>query len=365
MNRNTIKESTRNHGIDLLRIVCMLQILMLHILLFNGLLSESFSTNNNLCWLLESISINAVNCYALITGYVGCTSKWKPSRFLFLWATTSFYLLLFGCLDIIFSATVQVNIFLFIFRSFFPMFTNSYWYFTHYFYLFLLIPGLNYCLNTFKGKHICICLSIITLYLFLFPEVANQGYSFVWLSVLYLWGGLIKKNENHITIHSSILITIYYLCITLTWLSSIYEFIDYNLLQYISPTIWGSSVILLLLFKKSCPQKTKKAIEFLSPLAFSVYLIHLHPFVYNRLITIYDSNKILEMPSLNMLLLLCLTDLALYIFCTLIDIIRKKIFDYFKILFHCKHIEKKFFHICETSSICKKMHLDKYVNLNL
>ena len=72
----------RNYGVDLLRIVSMAMIAMLHVLGHGGVLNAS--VNNvmvySLAWLLEVGAYCAVNCYALISGYVGYGGKFKYSN---------------------------------------------------------------------------------------------------------------------------------------------------------------------------------------------------------------------------------------------------------------------------------------------
>lgn len=87
-------KSERNYGIDLLRIVSMLMVVTLHILKRNLLYNkdvEIFSMKYNILWILEIMSYCAVNCYALISGFVGVKSKFKYSNILILWLQVVFY----------------------------------------------------------------------------------------------------------------------------------------------------------------------------------------------------------------------------------------------------------------------------------
>ena len=79
-----IKE--RNYGIDLLRIVSMIMVVTLHIMNAGGVLgaTERMSAKYELASLLQIMTYCAVNCYALISGYVGVNSKFKISNILFL-----------------------------------------------------------------------------------------------------------------------------------------------------------------------------------------------------------------------------------------------------------------------------------------
>ena len=77
---------TRNYGIDFLRMISMIMIVMLHTLGHGGILrSVSFlSVHYQIAWLLEVIAFGAVNTYAMISGFVSVDSHFKCSRSKFL-----------------------------------------------------------------------------------------------------------------------------------------------------------------------------------------------------------------------------------------------------------------------------------------
>ena len=69
----------RKYGIDLLRMIAMFMVVILHVLGQGGILNtvSSLSLNYEIAWFLEISAYCAVNCYALISGYVGINSKFK------------------------------------------------------------------------------------------------------------------------------------------------------------------------------------------------------------------------------------------------------------------------------------------------
>lgn len=79
---NPTPHSERNHGIELLRIFAMLLAAVLHILKKGGVItaSEGNLAAYSTVWLLEAAAYCAVNCYALISGYVGYSDRPKPLR---------------------------------------------------------------------------------------------------------------------------------------------------------------------------------------------------------------------------------------------------------------------------------------------
>ena len=78
-------DSERNYGIDLLRIICMVMIVIHHVLLHGGILREVewFCPQYKEAWFLEAGVFCAVNAYGIISGYVGNIFRKKKKTFLF------------------------------------------------------------------------------------------------------------------------------------------------------------------------------------------------------------------------------------------------------------------------------------------
>ena len=133
----------RNYGIDLLRIVSMMMVVLLHVLGQGG--SDPLTVKSETAWLLEIGAYSAVNIYAMISGYVGYGRKYKYSGLVYLYFQVLFY-------------TVPTTIIFYIYRPelvnlkgkrelLFPFAYNTYWYFTAYFCLAFFIPFLNMMLE--------------------------------------------------------------------------------------------------------------------------------------------------------------------------------------------------------------------------
>ena len=78
---------TRSYGIDLLKSVSMLMVVILHILGVGGVLNAApeGSLASAAVWLLETACICAVNCFGLVSGYVLSRGRYRRSRLLSLW----------------------------------------------------------------------------------------------------------------------------------------------------------------------------------------------------------------------------------------------------------------------------------------
>ena len=71
----------------------MALIVLRHILGFGGILENVslFSLNYGIAWLLDTAAECAVNCYALITGYIYTNAKFKYSNIVSIWLQVLFY----------------------------------------------------------------------------------------------------------------------------------------------------------------------------------------------------------------------------------------------------------------------------------
>lgn len=74
-------------------IISMLGVMTLHILGHGGILDSLniLSVNYNNAWLLETCAYCGVDCFMLISGYIGVESKFKYSNLIYLWLETMVY----------------------------------------------------------------------------------------------------------------------------------------------------------------------------------------------------------------------------------------------------------------------------------
>jgi len=82
----------------------------------------------------------------------------------------------------------------------FPAINSKYWYFTAYFCLFFFMPILNSALKNVDYKVLKNTIFMIIIVISVLPFIyagdiflTRNGSSFVWLMILYLIGGFIKK----------------------------------------------------------------------------------------------------------------------------------------------------------------------------
>lgn len=353
-----VSSGGRLYGVDLLKILSMLMVVILHILGQGGILSavKPFSLRYEAAWLLEISAYCAVNCFALASGYVMIDLKFKYHRIMSLWLQVVFYAVLIS-VGFYFCLPGSLDL-KFIIQSFFPVGFNRYWYFTAYFPTFFLIPFFNHLLHTLDHQKARRLIITLVLLLSVYPTlvkadlfVTKDGYSFLWISALYLIGAYCKKYAVGINRKARYAVLLYLAAVGVTWLwqygvpfltfriSGQAKSFSINLVSYSSPTILLSAVALLIAFSKIQIQKPilQKSILLLSSLSFSVYLIHDHPMLWQY----WFKNHFVSYASLSSFLLpLAVIGTAAVIFavCSLIDLIRHYLFKWCKVDQKCRSI---------------------------
>lgn len=349
----------RDLGIDAFRIVSMMMIVLFHILGHGGILAKAklFSFHYEIAWLMEIATACAINCYGLISGYIGYGRKFKYANIFYLYLQVLFYLLIITGIFAIFEPeTIGLKT---VIQSIFPLVHGGYWYFTAYFCMFFFIPFFNLILEKFDKRYLNKLIITILLIYSVLPTLfhsdignANNGYSPLWLAILYLLGGYLKKYHIADKFKQWHAVLGYVSCVFISWfvkliiqLGSLYIFGlskngDY-LIAYTSPTTLLSAIFLLIFFSKlNINNLCAKIISFFSPISFGVYLIHDNSLIRKKYITQAFDDYLLLNPLYFVFIII---GTALFIWCvsSFIDRIRFTIFDYLKIKEKFKILEKK------------------------
>lgn len=311
MHENTLRE--RSAGLDLLRSLCMLMVVILHLLGRGGVMAAAvpFTPNYHLTWLWESAAYCAVDCYALLTGYLSVRSRFRPAPLLQLWLQVFCYSAGITALFALFYEQVSPLRFL---QACLPVTFTQYWYFTAYFALYCFAPFFNRLIavlsrDAFRRLLITgfILLSVIPTVSGADPFVTGDGYSFLWLAVLYFGGAYLRLYPPRT--HGSLRwLGGYGLCVlALLVFRTVMERITFALtgavahggwiLTYTSPVVLGAAVCLLLCGRDLQPSAAcRRVIAFFTPVSFGVYLFHTQPFVFHRLLN-GAAVPLLELPA--------------------------------------------------------------------
>ena len=301
---NPTPHSERNHGIELLRIFAMLLAAVLHILKKGGVItaSEGNLAAYSTVWLLEAAAYCAVNCYALISGYVGYSDRPKPlrlARCIELWLQVVFYSVIITTVYCIAGVGfVGVSEFA---DAFLPVTSKQYWYFTAYIGMFFFIPLLNALVRRLNRRAlVSLCIMLIAVFS-LYDTFASfwkkdplalvGGHSPLWLGVLYIFGAAMKKLRVPESMSSKKALLIYASAAVFT---ALFKITGDRLLRFVpgslfvrdtSPTVLLCAAALLVAFArfKPCRKLTEFAVLF-APAAFGVYLLHVSPLVFEHVI---------------------------------------------------------------------------------
>lgn len=351
MNRETQigNAAERSYGIDLLRILLMGMVLALHLLGHGGLLiqTEPFSLRYGLAWLLEILCYCSVDCYMLISGYIWSSNRYRYSNIAVLWLRVLFYSVLitavfqFGRPDLVRGKTWLA--------AFLPVTFNQYWFFTAYVLTFFMIPVLNKAGASLTQKQQTAVLLTLGALLCLLPTAfqqdpfaSNFGNSALSYIYLYMVGayvrrfGLLKKRK------AGWLLRAYLLCSALLlaskflieWASLRFmhtERIGNHLINYASPVVIAQALFLLLAFERlQVGRRCRKLVQVLSPLAFSVYLLHEHPLVRENLVA-GRMAFLAELPVPLMLPAFIAIVVGLFAVLSAFDFVRERIFRKLKL----------------------------------
>ena len=352
---NSNAQTSRNYGIDLLRILAMYMVVVLHVLGCGGILEtcERFSLNYYVAWFLETAAYCAVDVFAMITGFVMINTKFNGFKMIPLWLTVFFYssiiTILFRFVPYL-SEMHEVSNLELIKGIFFSAVSRQYWYFTSYFGMYFFIPFINKTLHAIdKKEHQRLCLTILIIFsllpIFGLKRIdsfnAGWGYTTIWLACLYVLGAYLKLCP--IQISKAKCFILYLLAIFCAWFAKLMSHVLIKLffsketeldifIDYTSIFIILSGVALLLLFSQiEIKSKiTQKIISFVSGLAFSVYIIHVQPFVFNYIFR----NKFADLAHDNtgfMIIKVIFFASVVFVFCWLIDLFRYFVFKLLKV----------------------------------
>ena len=344
-----------NTGINLFKLFSMFMIALLHVLGMGGIIGAVAGTSSYYpVYLMQNAAFCAVNCYALVSGYLMLGKEIKPSRITELWFEVFFYSVsisaimmivyrdLFSARNIVYAVT--------------PIISNQYWYMTSYFMMYLFVPMMNKFADAANKKvftaTIVVILVLTTGSLMIKQDGfrLNDGYSPIWLMIMYLVGAYMKKFNVGAKMKKWLALLLYVisslcsfiLCVFSNKLLKIMLGNDISYLSYTSPFVVLSAIFLFIFFSKlKFGKKTEKLINYITPAALGVYLIHTHPLVFNKLM------KDIAMPLVNhgtaaMIFGSVAMALAVFIICIVIDLLRIQLFRLIRVNALCKKLDGVF-----------------------
>lgn len=326
-------------GIDLLKMIAMFMVVVGHMLVHGGILNTvvPYSSQYWVAWFMEVVVYCAVDCFALTTGYLMSNSSTKLSRLLELWFQVVLYSLLIAVFVAWNFADVRNNIT--IINILFPITYKEYWYLTAYFGMYFLIPIFNAALRELKQKSMKQVLLYISLFFVIAPTITNQdpyninqGYSMIWLCVLYLIGGYIAKypvfkNTKRRTLLMGFIISTLttFFCIVSGTLWGIPSN-RHILASYTSPTVFLAAIFLFSFCKEiRLHGYVQKICSLCGGGVIGILIISDNNLIRNK----YISGCVVGLCDKNALVMgtsILLLSLMIYLVCFGIDMIRRKLF---------------------------------------
>ena len=191
-------EKKRFTNYELLRVLAMVMVVVLHFLSHSDSLlslNADISTVRILGTLLESFCLVAVNVYILISGYFGVKGSFKPAKAVGLLCQIWFYASLILAAALVFGLPTklqELGIYGLV-QYVFPIESETYWFATSYFMLYLLSPVLGIAARNMSKRQLQITVTGL-LILFcgiksispvVFP-VDRYGYDLAWFICVYL-----------------------------------------------------------------------------------------------------------------------------------------------------------------------------------
>lgn len=285
----------RNYGIDLLKIVAMLMIVAGHVILSGGVndvvVKPEMRGTMAYCVVFgfRLVTICAVNCFVLATGYLYFGKKVKVSRAVELWLQMVF--LSVSVLSVALACGYHPSS-LDVVKTFLPLVTYHYWFMTQYFFLLLLIPILNRLVENVDGRFAVYAIVVLLFVFSVIPTATasavvpvNGGYCVVWFAVLYLIGACVKKWNVERRLGLGMSATLFIVGYVGSFGVAVYgAFVGRFLpaaggwlcFQYNSPFVLLEALSLFLFFAKTniAGSVMQKMLATISSLVFGVYILH-------------------------------------------------------------------------------------------
>ena len=330
-------------GLDFLRILSMLMVILLHILGQGGILDGTVSGSKHfyLAWALECICYCAVDCYGLLSGYLSAARKrYRHSKIVLLWLEVVFYSVAYACVFRLISHEYAGKRELL--NALFPVMRRQYWYFTAFFALSLFAPIIHGGMRSITARTARLMAALLVFVFCVLPTFfctdpfhLRGGYSALWLIVLYALGLLLNKSGILKRIAPGWLASAFFLCTALTFLLtvvfpvSIPRLGTLSPLNYTSPTVLLSAVSLLFLLRRLevRSSKLRQLLGRLSGASFGVYILHTNPLVWTFWFRPGVLKGFADAPVWAFPLLAVGAAAAVYLLCFAVDSVRAWVFQ--------------------------------------
>ncbi|MBO4416446.1 MAG: acyltransferase [Lachnospiraceae bacterium] len=278
---------SREHGLDLLRIICMLLIISFHFS-DHGYTKINYSQPMSFSYILLAISRiwgDIGNCcFILISGYFLYTKQFSIKKVFRLWFEVFIYSVFSGCLC--FLLGIEEPTFFNVTSMLTPFITKQYWYFSTYIIIYILFPFLNRVINSVsRNQHkylIFICFVLFSFLPYIGTDWLNSPSKISIFITLYFCGAYIRKYNISLSLKKSVIIFIGLILLeilSILRMKTLDPFsspvlLFYHVTEITKPLPIFSAIAMFLIFKQLKP-RSNKLISFLSRSVFGIYLFHI------------------------------------------------------------------------------------------
>ena len=355
----------RNTSIELLRIISMIMIMFHH-----------FAYHGNFEWNFNEVTLPhlwydfilmggkvGVDIFVLISGYflIENTEKlFQPKKLLKFWGQVVFY----SIMTYLLSVMLRLNAFEIkqLIKVCLPITYPGWWFASIYFMLYLIHPFLNKLLHGLSKTEYQYLILMMVLCWSIIPTATTQLFesnSLLWFVTLYgiagyvnLYGGNQKLQSKHyFSLYFMVLIITYTVSTTFLFLGTKKEEWSTHAIDFFEIERLPILLMAITLFMGFVTLKMNyhKWINMIASATFGVYLIHDSSYIRYYLWTnIFKINQYQD--STFLILYSILVVFILYVSCTMIDLIRKKLVEKPYMLFvnhYTYYFLKSFKIICE------------------
>ena len=336
----------RKSNFELFRILSAFVIVMHHYVIHS---EWNFGENLGVKQIFLDITGSAgkfgVNCFLLISGYFLVNKAFKPKKLLQLWLQVFFYSI---SIFLIFSFLGE-NHSIFNIRNTivasFPVVFQQYWFISSYVLLYCLTPFLNILVKNMNKKQHILLLIILFMFLSIKPMlsllVVNFGSaeSGMWFLFIYFIAAYIRiypeafaKSAKSYFIQSSVIFIVIFAFIVLLAVHNHQNehIISKAVIMDIQSPLYLFLAILLFCGFKNWDLGSLPVVNLLGSASLGVYLIHDNNYIRHYLWKVLTAFKATYY-GLNLVLASIVIIVLVYVVCSIIDILRQKLFVFLRI----------------------------------
>ena len=334
-------------GMDLLRVVAMLMVVILHVLFHGGVVNATprTSVRGMLLWLFWAENYCAVDLFVLASGWLLATKRFRPARILTL------------CIQVYFTS-IAIRIVAGLCCSV-PLrwnsFLSDYWFWNSYLILVLLSPivnaGLQALLTQWSRGRLWTLLAVLTFLMSGLPiRGIDNGYGPLWLLIPYAVGAAIRMTSTG-ELSSRARKTLPWMALSLPvagvavrflcWKAGLETPFFLHPYRYHSPLVLATGVCWLLFFSNLHIQSIPGILRLAAATSFGVYLIHDNPIIRGTIV----QNRFAGLGDKPLPVLfagLIVSTIGIYAACMVLDGIRLRLFRWLRISDRCQSVAGRF-----------------------